>query len=245
LRKEVTLEDIAEVTELALQEAFFSAADAILLQRIGIPMGCPTSPAFAIAVCMLSEHQFHTSLKDVSRPLAGVRYFDDLLLWTLVGTAANGTILRGEEHAANQLLAMHSTIYHPSLRLVNQKYGPATLHFLEAIVHFNGDHALSLQYYNKNRESLLASTPGQTIQHFRHGSSMAPHGSLKTVVYSMLSRATQFETNPLHWVANMLLLLHEFMYLMYPRKILLQSLFKLSKNHPLAEAWNFVANFLQ
>ena len=77
------MEDIVSATEIGLQECFFTAGDSMMLQTTGIPMGAPTSPALAIAVCIRAEHLFIASIRDVQRPLAGVRYFDDLLLWTV------------------------------------------------------------------------------------------------------------------------------------------------------------------
>ena len=244
LRREIILTDIVNVTELALQEAYFAAADLILLQRNGIPMGCPTSPAFAIAVCIYSEHLFLDSMTNVPRPLVGVRYFDDLLLWTLVRTSPSGMSLPGEDVAATNMLNLHKNIYHPSLRLIDQQGGPRSFNFLETIVSFGTQQGITTTYLNKNRDTLLLQTPTQKIQRFRHGASAAPHGSLRSVVQSMFSRATVFETNPLQWVATILLLSHEFCLLDYPVASIVQTLHRLSRRHHLGPAWSFIASLL-
>jgi hypothetical protein len=45
------LQDIIAMTDLTLQEAYFTAGDVTCLQRIGIPMGCPTYHAAHKEVC--------------------------------------------------------------------------------------------------------------------------------------------------------------------------------------------------
>ena len=242
-RREVSLQDITAMTDLTLQEAYFTAGDVTCLQRIGIPMGCPTSPALAIAVCIYGEHRYISSLQHVQRPVAGVRYFDDLLIWTLVRTTGDGTPLPGETKSAHQMLT--KPIYHKSLRLIDQGEGPDLFQFLEATVNVKDPHTIKTRYRNRNSVPLLSNEPGQEIQRFRSGHSNAPRDSLRRVMQSMLSRATEFESSPLEWVASILLLIQEFNLLNYPLGMIRRSLSNLSRHHPLGKAWTCIQEIIQ
>ena len=243
-RREVTLEDIVSATDIGLQECFFTAGDSMMLQTTGIPMGAPTSPALAIAVCIRAEHLFIASIRDVQRPLAGVRYFDDLLLWTVVKTSCDGIASPVEHAAASALLDTNKRIYHPALRLLDQKDGPSTFNFLETKITFTDDMKLETAYYNKNAETLAAPQPYQDIQRFRHGSSASPQRSLQSVVACMLNRASKMETNGISWMYSILLLIREFLFLNYPVGWITKTLHRLSKRHHLGMAWKIIADIV-
>ena len=76
----MTLDTIKQILTFDVQNAYFTLGNKILRQTLGIPMGSPCSPAFAVAVCMKAEHDFSTTHPDV-KIIKGFRYIDDLLLF--------------------------------------------------------------------------------------------------------------------------------------------------------------------
>ena len=56
---------ILEMSIFDVENAYFQSLNTTLKQIIGIPMGSPGSPSYAICVCMyINEHQFHASMHD-------------------------------------------------------------------------------------------------------------------------------------------------------------------------------------
>lgn len=244
LRRDVLMTDIILLTELLLQEAYFQAGDMITLQTSGIPMGCPTSPALAIAVCIRAEHVYVQSLQSIQRPLAGLRYFDDILLWTLAGTDHNGRVHPTEERKAAALLQSAQRIYHPALRLIPQPCDKNRFSFLETTIAFRQDASVEIDYQNKNTATLLEEVPHQRIQRFRHGNSSSPRSSLRSVVGCMLGRATQFSTRPMKWIQSIVMLIQEFILLRYPVKIIQDAIHRLARRHPLGQAWRVISDII-
>ena len=88
------IQDIIRICTFDIQNAYFSCFNKILHQTVGVPMGSPGSPAYAICICMHYEHIFnkkitnlrheiqnkhHNDDNPLNGPLcAGIRYIDDL-----------------------------------------------------------------------------------------------------------------------------------------------------------------------
>ena len=192
-----------------------------------------------------AEHLYITSTRDILRPLTGVRYFDDLLLWTIVRVDEKGQSTQAEVSEARNLLDTNQTIYPSALRLLEQRDGPSTFKFLKTQVTFGDALQLTTSYLNKNAESLNDPQPHQTILRFRHGASASPRCSLMSVITCMLGRVTVFETQAHKWVQSILLLIREFLHLEYPTPMLLQALHKMARHHPLGLGWRIIADIIQ
>ena len=242
-RREVLLQDVVMITDLNLQEAFFTAGDQFLLQRVGIPMGCPLSPALAICVCIHAECRVLSSTC-VARPFGGIRYFDDLLLYSVVRVGANGLPLPGEITAAQQCLDMHSTWYPPSLRLIPQPASAQATEFLELIIRQRGD-TVTTSYRNRNAASLLRSEPSQIIKRFMHGDSWVPAGQQLSTVCGLLYRVAEMESTPLGLISSTLLLILEFLTVGYSLPIIVNSLQHQARRHPLGPLWKYVISLLR
>ena len=60
----LTFEQIYKICRFDVTHATFSTLGQCVRQILGVPMGSPGSPAYAICLCMFYEHKFHQSLYD-------------------------------------------------------------------------------------------------------------------------------------------------------------------------------------
>ena len=76
----LTMSQMREILLFDIKNLYFALGDKILRQTLGVPMGSPSSPALAVALCMHAEHCFMQANPNV-KVIAGFRYIDDLLLY--------------------------------------------------------------------------------------------------------------------------------------------------------------------
>lgn len=243
-RREILLAEMVDIADINLQESFFTAGDLIILQRVGIPMGCPLSPALAICVCIYAEAMLLLSRAVVERPIVGIRYFDDLLLFTIARCNQTGSPSQREMELADQTLGVHTTMYPATLRLIQQSSSPRCTEFLELIIqHCKG--CVYTTYRNRNAATLLMGQPHQSIRRFLHGNSFTPAGQKRTTILGMLHRMASMESTPLGMVASALLLIFEFLSVGYSMKIILEALHRLARYHCLRKIWAFILKILK
>ena len=84
----LSLTDIRRICIFDITNALFSCFNTTLKQIVGVPMGSPGSPAYAICICMYYEHIFKSKLTHLQNKLnlpfktplcEGLRYIDDLI----------------------------------------------------------------------------------------------------------------------------------------------------------------------
>ena len=108
----MSFKDILRVSSFDIRHAFFKSLGTVLRQVVGIPMGSPGSPSYAICICMYYEHQFHQSLHDHKRLVRGKRYIDDLF-----ALVAFDKTDRSSYDRARAIIARLEHAYHPDMKL--------------------------------------------------------------------------------------------------------------------------------
>ena len=56
-----------EIVVTDIRTCYFKSLGVWLWQVVGVPMGSPGSPTYAICICAYCEYQFHQSLRDFAR----------------------------------------------------------------------------------------------------------------------------------------------------------------------------------
>ena len=100
--------------------ATFSTLGQCVRQILGVPMGSPGSPAYAICICMYYEHKFNLSLRHYSTILRcptnqiirAMRYIDDVL--AIITWDESNSASKAYAHAITSCLAV---AYHKNMDL--------------------------------------------------------------------------------------------------------------------------------
>ena len=242
-RVEISCSTVAGYIRDALRSCFFTCGIYTLQQVVGIPMGSHVSPPLAIATCMYSEDLYMSSRAIIERPIAGLRYIDDILLMSLRRIQCTLEKQEEENAAVRSTFSEGLAIYPPQLRvLITATAQP--LPFLETEVGWIGSRTL-LTYRNGNAAA-LAATGKQKIQRFRHGSSFATPQSLRAVAQCMLRRTTFFNTTLGCNIESIMQLLHEFNSLGYPHQLLCKAVHRLIRSdYSNAALWELISMIMK
>ena len=144
---------ILEISIFDVENAYFQSLNTTLKQIIGIPMGSPGSPSYAICVCMYYEHQFHASMHDyniITRTnptttyFRAQRYIDDLFaIFPYDKTDTTSFI-----HAKIRKHIL-SIAYHHNMKL-KEELTTSKFTFLEGTLNQISDTKIQVQHNNKN-----------------------------------------------------------------------------------------------
>ena len=174
---------------------------------------------------MFCENRYTKSMT-IRRPLAALRFMDDILYMTLSRTKNNLSSRIREESEVNDLIMHAKAIYPNSLRVLTT--GEAQpLEFLELTMGWNMTFPI-FRYTDRSAR-----------QRFRDGRSFAPRASLVSLVQCMLYRGIQFPSTISLKIQACINLLSEFNDLNYEKTVLLDAIHRLDrKNDENQQVWS-------
>lgn len=165
---------IAQILLFELQNAYFRVGTSVILRQVmGVSMGSKGGPVLAWAVCMVSEHAFHSTLGVDSKYVHVMRYFDDIFQLMLVPTVQILNPTAWVDRIAGRL---QTACYPASLRLIQNSRGH-TADMLACTVSVDAQLRVHCVHRNKNAPAFLAGRPPRFAR-FVHFSS-AHTNSLK------------------------------------------------------------------
>ena len=180
---------IAQILLFELQNAYFRVGTSVILKQVmGVSMGSKGGPVLAWAVCMASEHAFHSTLGVDSRYVHIMRYFDDVFQLLLVPTSE---ILNPGAWVDRMASRLQTACYPASLRLIQNSRGRSA-DMLACTVFVDAQLRLHCVHRNKNAAYFLAGQRARFAR-FVHFSS-AHSNSLKimrTCVLGLFHRLYQ------------------------------------------------------
>ena len=186
------LTDIRRICVFDIRNAFFSCFGHILKQTVGVPMGSPGSPAYAICICMYYEHIFNNKLTHLQKKLPntnngplceGLRYIDDLIAF--FPFQKNDAISSTIAVLLKDYLS-HNT-YHPNMLLKDEPITNNTFNFLETSVKYAGSTEFHIKHKDKNVHSLLHHNKLKKVKTI-HASSFAPKPQATNIILNTLHR---------------------------------------------------------
>ena len=184
----LTFKQIYEICKYDITHAYFTTLGQTVRQILGIPMGSPGSPAYAICICMFYEHKFHTSLHHFSTILRcptdtmvrAIRYIDDVLAF--ITWDERNSASKVYAHAITSLIA---TAYHKNMKL-KEEAPTHELPFLQGKVIIKNN-TIHVKYNNKNLPSILT-TGNQKLYTVKHRHTFMTEASARNTVIGALHR---------------------------------------------------------
>ena len=139
-----------------IHNAYFKCFGTILKQIVGVPMGSPGSPAYAICICMYYEHLFHLKMAQINQTTnnqynhtnicQGFRYIDDLFAFFAYDKHDKKSFKIAQ--SIKNILANHT--YHPNMTLKEEKHINNSFDFLETTISYKGNTTFDIKHKDKN-----------------------------------------------------------------------------------------------
>ena len=187
------LEDIIRICTFDIKNAYFLCLGKILHQTVGVPMGSPGSPAYAICICMHYEHDFNKKTTHLQRILhprhpqrslcMGLRYIDDLAAF--FPYEKNDPISYTIALLLKDYLSKNT--YHPNMLLKDEPITNNSFDFLETTIKYTGKTKFDIKHKDKNIDSLLKHNKLKKIKSI-HASSFGPKQQPIDIVLNTLHR---------------------------------------------------------
>ena len=243
----LTFADIKAICETDINTCYFTSLGTLLRQIVGVPMGSPGSPAFAICICMYYEHQFHASIYDLTRftniekphqLFRFMRYVDDVF-GVVCWDSRDPSTLTFAKHIIRMLM---NHTYHPNM-LLKEEPSSGWFPFLEALINFPATGDMRVQFHVKNYAPILANGNPKlyTIQH--HSSFMNRTQAINKV-YGAIHRLRRTVLEPSLIVSNSLELCVVYHQQGYSAGIMASSFDKMAKRFPQEPLWAHIPNLI-
>ena len=154
----LTFNEIRRISTFDIEHAHFHTLGTIHRQTLGIPMGSPGSPSYAICVCMYFEHQFHQSIYDINiihrtNPnklfLRAQRYIDDLMAILAYDVNDIESYIRACIRRKALSLAYHENM------LLKAELTNGPFAFLEGTLEQTANQQIDVRHNNKNYQHLM------------------------------------------------------------------------------------------
>ena len=179
-----TFDELLDIVNFDLSNAMFCVGDTLLKQVVGIPMGSPISPSLAQIICAYYESQViqENKTKNLTNPVEGVRYVDDLTAFIFYNKHDRNSYADAKDIASRIQYG-----YHKDMELeVEDTLLPFKFLSSMMTVCANTGH-ISAAYHNKNYDDIIQGK-AQTFPTYQHYSSYAPPQQKKSVVISTIHR---------------------------------------------------------
>ena len=215
----------------------------MLKQIVGVPMGSPGSPAYAICICMYFEHQFHSSIYDFlrlynvhdpERNFRFMRYVDDVF------GVVTWDARRPHTRALARLVILHlqNCTYHPNM-LLKEEPSHGWFPFLEALINFPATGDMRIQFHCKNFVP-IRETGLPKIYTIQHRTSFMSRSSAITKVLGALHRLRRTVEEPALVVVNTLQLAVVYRQQGYSAGIFAAALGRLQQRFPEGPIWSHI-----
>ena len=197
-----------------LENSFFTVGKYRLLQKVGIPMGSPLSPAIAQIVCAFYECRTaqwaRASL--ITNPVVGFRYMDDLTAFIFYYTEK-------DLWDALKLAFRIRFGYHRNMELeVEDTTKP--FKFLSSVLHADAESGLVYSAFHNKNEAAIKAKPHQQFPTYQHYSSFSPATQKISVALSSMLRIGEAVNTTQAAAAAFDLLEAELRGLKYPNRII-------------------------
>ena len=167
----LSFDDVLAIVMTDIRNCYFVSLGVWLLQVVGVPMGSPGSPTYAICLCAFSEFEFHQSVHDFAilhkvddweSFFAAFRYVDDILFLIIYDAR-----LPLSKRVAESIIAhMFNRTYHENM-IIEPEPSDGWFPFLEVLLNLPTEGPLRIRFNNKNWDEFVAT--GRigllTIQH--------------------------------------------------------------------------------
>ena len=149
----LTFTQILEIVVTDIRTCYFKSLGVWLWQVVGVPMGSPGSPTYAICICAYCEYQFHQSVRDFAhlhkipdweRIFRAARYVDDILFVT-VYDASSPESLRLAQSVVRHVF---DGAYHSDMT-IEAEPSDGWFPFLETLIQLPPTGPLSIRFQNK------------------------------------------------------------------------------------------------
>ena len=239
----LTFEDILRICSTDIRTCFFASLSTILRQVVGVPMGSPGSPAYAICICMYYEHQFHASIhdyltlirvRDPSRCFRFMRYVDDVF----------GLVAWDARRPHTRILAQHiihvlaQNTYHPNMHL-KEVPSHGWFPFLEALINVPITGEMRVQFHVKNYASIVA-TGLPKLYTIQHRTSFMSRTAAINKVLGSLHRLRRTVTEPVLIICNVMELSVVYHNLGYSVGVMCSAIQRLAKRFQDEPIWTHI-----
>ena len=182
----LTFDEIRTICFIDIETAYFTALGTLLLQILGVPMGSPGSTAYAICLCMYSEHKFHSSMRDYLR-LVGLQHVDRIFRFIRYVDDVFGIIVWDCNDPTTWYHAVHIIHFlenhtYPTGMILKREPSVGWFPFLEALIRVPARGRPEVQFNNKNFEHILASGTPKTYTFQHRASFMSPSDAVSKIL---------------------------------------------------------------
>jgi len=196
----LTFKEIVKIINFDLNNVYAGVCNKIIKQKVGIPMGSPGSPPYAICLCYYYEAKIQLRLQDIysvsakqlRRKLIGLRYIDDLM-----GAVRYNNTPEGKLEAKNIIQLVTKECYHKNLIAKPEdpvkEDGYEWYNYLEGQFR-NTNQGIVMRYHCKNWTPL---TTGLGIKYLtvRRGDTFMRRLDRRNLILNTLCRIEWYSTN--------------------------------------------------
>jgi hypothetical protein len=233
----ISFEQIFDVVDFDIRNAFFTVGDQIFHQINGAPIGGVLSTAEAIATCAAAEFKWLSSLGADARYLSAIRYVDDLC-----GIVA---YRKGDQQSYSNAQALLHDLQHNcypgGLVLKEEKIDQGQFRFLETLVTVAQD-KISASFFSKNIDE-ICKTGSQKFYTLQSSWSYSSRKSKLGVIVARLSAINNNTNSSLDLFRAVGLFLIELRLLGYGSKIMRQACSRMQR-HTGGDIWSLITRFL-
>jgi hypothetical protein len=233
----ITFDQIFEVVQFDIKNAFFTVGDHIFRQVNGVPIGGILSTAEAIATCAVAEYKWLASLGNNVRYFKAVRYVDDVCGVIAYQDQSNDSIFK----AQLMLNDFRENCYPGGLLLKEEKIENGNFRFLETLATVS-ESSISACFFSKNIEQICETGSQKffTLQSsFSYSSKAAKLGVLVARLFAIYNNtstsADLFKAVGLFFI--------ELRVLGYGAKMLKQACTRM-QGHVGGDIWSLIIRFL-
>ena len=155
----LTFEEVMTIVGTDIRTCYFVSLGVWLLQIVGVPMGSPGSPTYAICLCAYSEYQFYQSardfailhrLPDADILFRGARYVDDIIFLAVYDATSRENRLLAESVIAH----LFGHTYHENM-IIEPEPSEGWFPFLEIVLNLPAEGPLRIRFQNKNWDEFI------------------------------------------------------------------------------------------